>query len=425
MRLLHTESFELQEFEGSKIPPYAILSHTWETEEVTYRDMQDEVRRERMNDWQKIKKVCLLARSRSHTYIWIDTCCIDKSSSAELTEAINSMFRWYRRAAECYAYLCDLDVDEDECFREHGRSQFQRSRWFTRGWTLQELIAPKIVTFWNSRWQFWWDKKTLQHGIYETTGINDDVYGDHWSGTPRVHQKSVAQRMSFASGRETTREEDITYCLLGLFDIEMLLLYGEGLKAFFRLHLEILRRSDDESIFAWMPSSPFFDDGLQGNFKAQRPCRGLLAHAPENFKHSGNVVQFRIFDRPPYQITNKGLRISLALESLSAYTPEYFQNTPLNPTLYRAMLNCGVEDAKRNSLPVVIFLLQPAGNLSVYHRIGPIEGGGQPDITNEHRTIFVPQDYALQYYQSDRLIKSRSKLAKVVLGHQKEAVKLH
>lgn len=142
MRLLHTTKLRIEEFMESQSKPYvyAILSHTWGEEEVTFQDMQGEVPIHKKG-FSKLKNSCLQAKKDGYEYIWIDTCCIDKSSSAELSEAINSMYRWYKEAAVCYAYLSDVPSREIEnCW--HHQSRFRQSRWFTRGWTLQELIAP-------------------------------------------------------------------------------------------------------------------------------------------------------------------------------------------------------------------------------------------------------------------------------------------
>ena len=159
-------------------------------------------------------------------YIWIDTCCIDKTSSAELSEALNSMYRWYQEAEECYAYLAD--VPHNSINRATGvTGPSWKSRWFTRGWTLQELIAPLSVIFLNSEWQEIGTKSNLQRDISEITGIPSSfLLGDD------LRHASIAQRMSWASKRETTRIEDLAYYLMGLFGIYMPMLYGEGERAY-------------------------------------------------------------------------------------------------------------------------------------------------------------------------------------------------
>ncbi|KAI1145569.1 heterokaryon incompatibility protein-domain-containing protein [Nemania diffusa] len=177
--------------------------------------------------YKKAINCCLIARANGFDYVWIDTCCIDKTSSAELSEAINSMYRWYEEADICYAYLADVPP------KAGTGDEYRRSKWFTRGWTLQELIALSTVTFFNSEWQTVGDKLDLQQLISDITGI------------------PCRLKMFWAARRKTTRVEDIAYCLMGMFGIYMPMLYGEGERAFIRLQEEILKVTNDQSLFAW------------------------------------------------------------------------------------------------------------------------------------------------------------------------------
>ncbi|PIL28773.1 hypothetical protein GSI_08817 [Ganoderma sinense ZZ0214-1] len=197
----------------------------------------------------KIREACKVARERGFLYIWIDSCCIDKSSSSELSEAINSMFYWYSRAEVCYAFLADVPAEEDPVPKD---SHFRRSRWFTRGWTLQELIAPVQVVFFSKDWTIIGSKSTLADVVTDVTNIDRHALL-HVKG---LEAFSIAQRFSWAARRQTTRLEDRAYSLLGLFDLYMPTLYGEGNRAFQRLQEEILRRIPDQSLFAWT-SLPF------------------------------------------------------------------------------------------------------------------------------------------------------------------------
>ena len=184
-------------------------------------------------------------------YLWIDTCCIDKSSSAELSEAINSMYQWYHKAHICYAYLSDvtcrppshMPAEFDRSTEENSpfEQEFCASQWFTRGWTLQELLAPRNVDFHTRDWTPAGSKLSLQQMISDTTGISTTVL----AGTERVSDMTIARRMSWASSRITTRIEDTAYCLMGIFSVNMPLLYGEGRRAFIRLREEIIKSSDD------------------------------------------------------------------------------------------------------------------------------------------------------------------------------------
>jgi hypothetical protein len=182
------------------------------------------------------------ARRDDLQYFWIDTCCIDKSSSNELQEAINSMFLWYRNVAKCYVYLSDVSrpaLGADDKPSRPWESSFRKSRWFTRGWTLQELVSPALVEFFSKEGEQLGNKRSLERHIHEVTGIPVKAL----RGSP-LSDFSVPERMSWAETRDTTRKEDKVYSLLGIFDVHMPLIYGEGReKAFKRLREEIDRAS--------------------------------------------------------------------------------------------------------------------------------------------------------------------------------------
>jgi hypothetical protein len=230
MRFLEYNEGELsltKDFVGGEILEYAILSHTWgrDIEEVTYRDVIDGTGKNKVG-YEKIRFCGEQARRDGLHYFWVDTCCIDKSSSTELAEAINSMFRWYRNAAKCYVYLADVSspgIDISDKSDEFLSITFRTSRWFTRGWTLQELIAPTSVEFFSENRKLLGDKKSLERHICEITRIPSKAL----RGSP-LAEFSVTERMSWAETRQTTREEDMAYSLLGIFDVHMPLIYGEG-----------------------------------------------------------------------------------------------------------------------------------------------------------------------------------------------------
>ncbi|KAI1111205.1 heterokaryon incompatibility protein-domain-containing protein [Nemania sp. NC0429] len=314
MRLIHTESLQFHEFEGrgSQLPPYAILSHTWGDEEVTFHDMASRPRsREdlaRKKGYAKITQTCRLARQQNLEYAWIDTCCIDKSSSAELTESINSMFKWYEDSAVCFVFLSDYgacEVDLKAC------------RWWTRGWTLQELLAPTDLTFYDSAWNAVGTKSSLLNEIWAITGIERSAL---------IHKEiisrfSVAERMSWAASRQTTRLEDEAYCLLGIFGINLPLIYGEGRMAFRRLQEEIIKRSTDLTIFAWGTSS--VESGIQIS-------RDLFAESPELFHRVWPVRSNGIFDHfesPEFSMTNKGVLFSEEHPLIEFQIPLKFDQT--------------------------------------------------------------------------------------------------
>ncbi|KAF7503672.1 hypothetical protein GJ744_003401 [Endocarpon pusillum] len=234
MRLLKVNldgSFSLTSIVSNKIPRYAILSHTWEADdqEVTFRDLVDGLGESKAG-YRKIRFCGQQANLDGIQYFWIDSCCIDKSSSAELAEAINSMFRWYQNAVKCYVYLSDVPTADFD------PSAFRQSRWFTRGWTLQELLAPRSVEFFSREGRQLGDKQSLELQIHQITRIPAQALQQ----VGRLSQFSVEERMSWTSKRETTIEEDQAYCLLGIFDVYLPLIYGEGREhAFRRLRKEI------------------------------------------------------------------------------------------------------------------------------------------------------------------------------------------
>jgi hypothetical protein len=231
MRLLklHDDGrFSLVPFPKDKIPPYAILSHTWgrgEDDEVTFKDLIDGTG-DNKKGFQKLQFCGNQAKADDLYYFWVDTCCIDKSNNNELTTAINSMFGWYQNAARCYVYLPDVSVyTEDSKSHIEWESAFRNSRWFTRGWTLQELLAPKIVEFYSRDRIRLGDKKSREEQIHEITGIAiEALQGRH------LGDFSVEQRLQWAEKRQTTEEEDKAYCLLGIFGVHMPLIYSEGRK---------------------------------------------------------------------------------------------------------------------------------------------------------------------------------------------------
>jgi hypothetical protein len=276
MRLLNTYTLKLREFAAKNAPLYAILSHTWEEEEVTFQDIQHLPTARKRKGFDKVQKCCEQAIRDGFGWVWIDTCCIDKSSSTELSEAINSMYQWYKNSTVCYAYLNDVkyqfpDIDEFE---------FKNCRWFTRGWTLQELIAPLTIEFYASDWSEIGTKTTLEDWIASRTGIPPHILlSDSPSGC------TVAQRMSWASDRVTTRAEDMAYCLLGIFNVNMPLLYGEGNRAFIRLQEEIMRKEEDYTLFLW--SEPELERFPTNTWKL---TAGALSISPSGFPRTGPQV---------------------------------------------------------------------------------------------------------------------------------------
>jgi hypothetical protein len=245
MRLLQcSESDELSidSFDDGDIPPYAILSHTWgaDGDEVTFADLQTGDGKTK-SGYKKILFCGKQARQDGFKYFWVDTCCINKNNKAELAFAIRSMFRWYRNAASCYAYLSDvLKRKRKACDKDNKFSwepSFMSSKWFTRGWTLQELLAPATVEFFSREGERLGNKTSLQAMIREITGIPSEVL----NGAP-ISKCSVNERLRWAEGRTTGRSEDRAYCLQGILDVELPPVYGEGeAGAFDRLKRELYK----------------------------------------------------------------------------------------------------------------------------------------------------------------------------------------
>lgn len=184
------------------------------------------------------------AKGQGLGWVWDDTCCVDKRSSAELEEVINSMFQWYAEAVVCFAYMEDV---EDDCVVQETNSTFRRSVWFTRGWTLQELLAPQLVLFFSQGWKCLGTKVGLARLVCDITGIDIEVLTMHRA----LKDVSVARRMLWAANRKTLKTEDEAYSLLGLFDVSMSTVYGEGRHAFQRLQAKIMKRNNDHTLFAW------------------------------------------------------------------------------------------------------------------------------------------------------------------------------
>ena len=359
MYLINSATYELREFIAEP-PPYAILSHTWGKEEVLFETMQSG-KYEHLGGFQKIKQSCTLARRQDLDYVWVDTCCIDKKSSAELSEAINSMYQYYEEAVVCFAFLSDIEPG----------TKLGESRWFRRGWTLQELLAPRNLTFYDRHWARMGSRGDFQSDISKVTGIQ----AQHMS-KPRA--ANAAQKLSWLARRETTRKEDIAYCMFGLFNVNMPLLYGEGTKAFRRLQEEVLRTSNDQSQFAW--HAEFQRGGTS------RRVTGMLAPSPLDFLRCGEIVESTdymrlIHDDLDYvdhvtkqtSMTNMGVSIHVNYFKISALRDLQHDlwigmNAPRREKIGNPMIGAILSCADSKSEHVVIWLAEVDRNL--YARIG-------------------------------------------------------
>lgn len=322
-RLINTQTlnFEIKfahiQPTATEYPEYAILSHRWGPHEISYQEflyfttpaaarndvvariLGIDVEKEHADGFRKVKAACSMALERGHEYIWIDACCINKDSSAELSEAINSMYTWYRTSGECFIYLEDVTMAANEPVEET-YAKVLRSQWWTRGWTLQELLASKNRTFFDSRW----------HAIPRGPELNALIVKKSKVAAPYLFETSglnapTAERLTWLAGRATTRAEDMGYCMLGLCGVSMTLLYGEGRRAFDRLQRTIITERYDESIF-WSSS------------------RRLLARSPSDFRtFYEEFPPIRVPARSPiqsftaYTVSGAGVRMRVRCRALS------------------------------------------------------------------------------------------------------------
>ncbi|ERF76508.1 hypothetical protein EPUS_06171 [Endocarpon pusillum Z07020] len=358
----------LEEFEGQEIPEYAILSHTWDEEEILFADvMRNPQNACFKKGFMKIEKAAERARIDGHTYIWIDTCCISKESSAELQEAINSMYIWYERAVVCYAYLFDvhhLTLYEEE--EEGFETALRRSRWFTRGWCLQELLAPRTVVFFSSEWTKIGTKASIAKLIASITSI--DV--DYLTGLQPIRSASVAKKMSWAAHRQTRRIEDTAYCLMGIFSVNMTMLYGEGSKAFLRLQKRIWKQYEDQSLFMWL------DPGMDPDTP-----HGLLADSPAVFANTGHCYAFdNIEGKSPVEMTSKGVRV-------------YLRVMYAGKNCYEAALNCTPALFSRHISRNIasIYLRKLDWGVEQFVRVQCNYLGHLHDDEGSLQTVFIPQ----------------------------------
>lgn len=339
MRLLNIKTLELESFFEKDVPRYAILSHRWGPEELTYEDMRagpsDAARRKQ--GFAKVQgfcdRVCDPASGLECDYIWVDTCCIDKTSSAELSETINSMFKWYGNAVVCFAFLDDVTAD--------GKKPLSKSLWFTRGWTLQELIAPVEVIFFDGEWKKIGDRTGMSREIAEISGIpaallarNSLSEAIYW-----LKSYSVAAKMSWASRRVTTRVEDEAYCLMGLFGIYMPLIYGEGRKAFRRLQEAIISETHDMSILIH-----------------DTHYRGPLAPNARFFGHSSDIErgpEVDIVKRLGVAIVNQEVELTALICPANVIRMNQFHESNLS-VWSLALLDC-VFDGDYLSRPALLF----------------------------------------------------------------------
>ncbi|OPB36173.1 hypothetical protein A0O28_0109480 [Trichoderma guizhouense] len=432
MRLLHASEWRMTDFISDDANPrYAILSHTWGLDEVTYRDW----RKLSISDvklkagYSKIIACREQAVRDGLEWVWIDTCCIDKSSSAELTEAINSMFRWYTNAAVCYVVLSDVEATSDRAVLEE---RMAKSRWFTRGWTLQELLAPppEKLIFYSGEWTRLGSKTDFVDIVSSITRINKQ----YLQGQDLRHA-SVAQKMSWAALRQTSRLEDVAYCLLGLFDINMPMIYGEGDRAFIRLQEAIMTSTpDDHSLFAWGPILDEADIASKVTNRSEvlrkeppRPdsatCElelfGLLAASPKDFEHSGNIIvsreAARFYKRPdnpnvPTKVGRDAFRLDLPMwrKNMKALYHWKEPNIAQLRNLHYATLLCHFEGDPSSSSSVILPLLSNGGRtLSRPRTLCYRRGRGVQFSVKKTKTVSIAPEAQIRISNGDIIFRRR------------------
>lgn len=390
MRLINTETLRLETFSGPP-PRYAILSHRWGDSEL----LLDEAARD---GWHarlggspgadKVSKACAQAARDGIGHLWADTCCIDRSSSAELSEAVNSMFRWYCDAAVCYAHLADVDRDD--------RYAFALSQWFTRGWTLQELIAPEVVAFYDKGWRYVGDRDSMARAIADFTSIHEAVLArkqpvassacdlvqrqrQHYRRDFRLRSilssYSVAARLSWAAGRQTTRDEDVAYSLLGLFDVNMPLLYGEGDKAFQRLLQEIIRQTGDPSVLvSWGASAP-------------------SRQSPAHYGHSGAVRWLQAHGAASSRVSISSPR-TLMLEGLLCPCVVYAAgDTVVEEHFVIAIVDCVFDGSSQARIGIVLRKRRDGNVFEQYHDLPFVQLEPRPHgkVTGSMMSLTIAQ----------------------------------
>ncbi|KAJ8115339.1 hypothetical protein OPT61_g2993 [Boeremia exigua] len=359
----------LVEFIGDDHPPYAILSHTWSqtNKEVTFAAFVSGECAENSDyakSYEKIRRCGQQAAKDGLKHFWVDTCCINKESSAELSEAINSMYRWYRDADACYAYLNDV----------HHKLEFRKSRWFKRGWTLQEVLAPADVIFFDASWSMIGFKTSLITTLSERTGIDARALHDGTS----LNDFSIAERMSWAAGRQTSRIEDEAYCLLGILDVNMPLIYGEGKRAFIRLQEELLKSSNDASILAYIAHKAKIPSAIASTESFERRL------SPQ----ASDINDIRFSDEAPL-IGTTGLFANRA--SLFEYSKDYIFHPTLSSKLESSNLAPLASRIRRSGhlVEFVGLLWQPNASKWPKHLTKTDVVGLQAHIENEYGIDFT------------------------------------
>lgn len=272
------------------LPPYATFSHVIDEIGAPLEDFA-RIKRELCSDIVKILiRACVQARDAGFTWLWNYAACVDRNSCAAQSEAINSLAQIYRNCGRSIIYLEDLKskLVEDEEVVE----RMAECRWIRNVWAIPQIVFSRVAFFYSSDWSLIGTKKSLLPYLSSRMGIDQEVLEDSDS----LEEFSLARRMSWASDMTASRVEDFAYALVGLFDVSMSILYGEGQKAFLKLQEEIMGDTDDFSLIAW------------DKIDAQE-YNGLFAHSPACFRRFRNGPTTPLRVNGEVQIQCKGINI--------------------------------------------------------------------------------------------------------------------
>ena len=393
MRLLNSRSKQLELSHPDHPPPYAVVSHRWgdESEEVLFGDIGDldgAQAKGKGLGYEKILGSCAQALQDGFNYIWLDTCCIDKSNSTEVNEAINSMYKWYKESEVCYAYLHDV-IDP---------SEFTESSWFTRGWTLQELIAPKLLKFFTKDWKLIGTREELIDHIAERTGISHQVLRSN-KIPPEV---TISQKMLWAAQRQTAKVEDRAYSLLGIFDINVEgPVYGIDDGAFENLQHRIIEKYNDQTLFAWYHTAPQLHDVemakvdpasepalVQGDTSPPSPSTtGLLAFSSSRYLKSYEISEVDFRRNYVNGISDGSYRLHLSTSSNLVHISVPMKH--MEGKIWKAVLRCSLEPPDEDEIqrPLVIYLKENQPSLYFRLHLPRNKEGEDDDQTYEVKDI--------------------------------------
>ncbi|KAG1818216.1 heterokaryon incompatibility protein-domain-containing protein [Suillus subaureus] len=284
---------------------YVMLSHRWGENEPLLHDIQDKVvyKLKAAGSLVKLQSFCKSARHAGYHWAWVDTCCIDQNNNVELQKSFNSMFVWYHHSALTTVYLSDVPPSAKS-------GALAKSAWNTRGWTVPEFLASRVILFYQQDWMLYLDDRSpnhkesveIMHELEDATGIDARVLVAFQPG-----MRDARQKLQWVSTRVTTVPEDIAYSLFGIFGVALPILYGENAQnALGRLLQEIVARSGDITALDWVGQPSEFNSCLPAHISsyAAPPCslpylsEDEIQTAVSSLRHTAAVDQAsKFYDR--------------------------------------------------------------------------------------------------------------------------------